>query len=474
VPADIVSTEWEQVKAKGAELGLRLDAWQADIGRVALSMRADGTYACSIGGVVLSIPRQVGKTFIVAFIVFCLCLIYPNTTVLWTAHRLRTADETFGKLKSFAARRKIKPYVLKVTIGNGDEEIEFKNGSRILIGARERGFGRGFDKVDIEVFDEAQILTSAALDDMVPAANAAANALLFFMGTPPKPTDPGEEFERRRSEALAGDGETAYIEISADKGADVHDRAQWAKANPSYPKRTSAASMLRMLKQLGPASFYREAYGIWDEQKTSRPVDLEQWNALAIPASAAPKTGNRAFGIKFAPDGSRYGVAVGLAGDYGVHVEAMPPVPMSHGTTVLADWVAEQWQRASVIVIDGKAGATDFVNLLRARRVPQRRILVLNVDQAVAAHTMVLRNITEGTITHLAQPGLDAAVENAGRRKIGNLGGWGWVSTKEEIDVTPLDAVTLAAYGAVTTRKNTGSGRNERSRTSTSRRGSVQ
>src|SRR5690606_16340436 len=151
------------------------------------------------------------------------------------------------------------------TTGSGEQVVYFRNGSRILFGARERGFGRGFDDVDMEVFDEAQILTEPAIEDMVPATNVAANPLIFCVGTPPRPTDPGEVFAQKRKDALAGDHDTAYAEFAADENADENDRRQWAKANPSYPKRTNDASMLRMKKMLNtPGSFRREALGIWD------------------------------------------------------------------------------------------------------------------------------------------------------------------------------------------------------------------
>src|SRR5690606_2706146 len=108
---------------------------------------------------------------LVAAIIFALCLLRPNLTVVWSAHRLRTAEETFKKLQAFARRKKIAPHVSKVILGSGEECIEFRNGSRILFGARAAGFGRGFDEVDVVVYDEAQILTDAALDDMIPATN---------------------------------------------------------------------------------------------------------------------------------------------------------------------------------------------------------------------------------------------------------------------------------------------------------------
>jgi hypothetical protein len=94
----------------------------------------------------------------------------------------------------------------------------FRNGSKIMFGARSMGFGRGFDEIDVEVFDEAQILDSKALEDMVAATNQARHehgALLFFMGTPPRPTDPSEAFSLRRTEALAGEANPTQLDPAA-------------------------------------------------------------------------------------------------------------------------------------------------------------------------------------------------------------------------------------------------------------------
>nr|WP_242647656.1 hypothetical protein [Mycobacteroides abscessus] len=65
-----------------------------------------------------------------------------------------------------AARPKVDPHIEAVHRARGDEKIMFTNGSRILFGARESGFGRGFSDVDILVFDEAQIMTEGTLEDM--------------------------------------------------------------------------------------------------------------------------------------------------------------------------------------------------------------------------------------------------------------------------------------------------------------------
>lgn len=290
LPSGIVSTGWPAVRDRCGQLGIRFDSWQDGAGRVMLAKRSDGIYASTIGGTVISIPRQVGKTFLVGGVAFALCLLSPNLTVIWTAHRLRTAAETFSSMQGLAARKKVRPLVDKIVLGSGDEEIRFTNGSRILFGARERGFGRGFAEVDALVFDEAQILTENAIDDMVPATNQTrqpAGALLLFTGTPPKPSDPAEVFSEKRAKALSGESDSlAYIEFSADRGADPLDRRQWARANPSYPRRTPAEAMLRMVENLTPDSFVREGLGVWDDVDTGPaelvPMSFEAWSATAL------------------------------------------------------------------------------------------------------------------------------------------------------------------------------------------------
>ena len=72
-PEGIVSTEWPSVGQTCNRLGWGFDRWQADAGRLILAKRADGTYAADT--TCISIPRQVGKTYLIACIIFALCLL---------------------------------------------------------------------------------------------------------------------------------------------------------------------------------------------------------------------------------------------------------------------------------------------------------------------------------------------------------------------------------------------------------------
>jgi len=71
--------------------------------------------------------------------------------VVWTAHRTRTATNTFRAIQGYARRKKVASHIQHIRMANGEQEIAFRNRSLIMFGARESGFGRGFDELDIEV-----------------------------------------------------------------------------------------------------------------------------------------------------------------------------------------------------------------------------------------------------------------------------------------------------------------------------------
>lgn len=449
LPSGITSTGWPAVEDKAADFGVRFRWWQAALGRVILAKREDGKYASTIGGTGISIPRQSGKTFLVGAIVFALCLLHPKLTVIWTAHRLRTSEETFEKMKAFAQRKRIAPFVTKVVLGSGEEAIWFTNGSRILFGARAEGFGRGFDEVDVLVFDEAQILKDSALDDMIPAMNQsrqAAGGLLLFMGTPPKPTDAGEAFIRMRDEALSGEDEdTGWVEFGADPGflptptpAKLKDTdwAQVEKANPSFPDDTPREAILRMRKKLGPESFIREGLGIWDEVRTTAAFGPGVWDACAAdPVAGLPLA---ALAVAADNDLTRFSiVGAALDGDV-VQVRA---IHFGDNGAAAATRAAELSKEHRVAVaVDGRGPASVLILPMQqagADVVPMKGPEVMDAcaDVSTAVRDRLLR--------HSNFKELDDAVEGAGKKRIGDR--WAW-DRRSDVVVAPLEAMTLAHW----------------------------
>ena len=466
-PKGIVSTVWPRVVAQCAAMGVSFDSWQHGVGTIALGKLKNGKYAATVGGVTLSIPRQVGKTFLVGMMIIALCVLNPRLTVLWTAHRTRTSTMTFKTMQGMVQRKKIRVHLAPerndgIRTANGEQEIRFKNGSVIMFGARENGFGRGFDAVDIEVFDEAQILTEKALDDMVPAANASKQktaALLFFMGTPPRPVDNGEEFTARRTKALAlkapdkvvgVGGKGVYVEFSADDGADPDDHEQWMKANPSFPDRTPVESMERMREQLTDEdSFRREALGIWDAAGTPEVIDSVSWAGVADATSMAIE--RLTLAVDVSPD--RKVAAVSLAGKRADGLWHVELDEQKNGTDWVAPWVKSRAEknRLHAVVIDELSGLVEERkgrNYLRGTDVIVTLAASEGRDMAIASgqfYDAVME--TSPHVRHTDQPQLNVSVSVARKRTM-RAGGWAWTPKDDASDITPVVSVTLALWGA--------------------------
>ncbi|MBK0420165.1 hypothetical protein JD276_14095 [Leucobacter sp. CSA1] len=460
-PDTIESSLFPRVQARLAECGVGFDPWQQGFGTVGLGLDCNGKFASTVGGVVASIPRQVGKTYTIGHLMVGLCLELPGLRVIWTSHHLATTGNTFQTMQGIARRPKIAKHVAEIRLANGEQRIVFKNGSVIMFGARSHGFGLGMDAIDVVVFDEAQRLSLRSLEDMVPTTNQARNphgALLFFIGTPPRPLDDGDSFAAKRRQALAGkSNQMTYVEFSADPDAKTDDRKQWAKMNPSFPYRTPVESMLRMRENMPDEDAWRrEAMGIWDSDGFAKAIPVSSWNALV--SNVMPE-GRAVYGVKFTADGSGVALAKAVRPDIGpVFVRPLEQRNLGEGYQWLVDQLAELAADAAQIVVDGKSGVGYLVNALRDTGVKNKRLILLpTLDQVIAAHSMFEQAVLSGELSHPGIEKFDQQVLSATKRKIGNNGGFGWEAPEGET-VVSLDAATLAFWGARTTKRRPGRG----------------
>lgn len=460
-PATSVSTGWPRVRDTCNNLGWEFDDWQDDLGRLILAKDAAGLYSASI--CVMSLPRQVGKTYLVGCLAFVLCMTQPGTTVIWTAHRGRTATETFRAMKAKAKTPEMAAFVDQRVKGggirssNGEQEIEFLNGSRILFGAREAGFGVGFAKVGMLVLDEVQRATTKTMDDLLPTTNAAENPLVLCMGTPPRPSDDGEVFTMFRTEALRGESEDVlYVELGASERFDLSDEdefwRQLKQVNPAFPHRVNERAILRNKKGLGADSVYREVFGLWDElTRQFSPVNGPLW---AEGSDVGPTDGSRpdALAVDMSHDRE---ISVGACWSEGesAHVEE---VWAGLDEAAAVDWIAGRAGRRITVVIDGMSPAASMIPALKARGV---KIHTSSAGDMARACGLVVAHVESGRLTHADQESVNEARANARKRAIGTAGGWGYDRKDPASKIHPLVAVTLALLGASMKKKTAGNGR---------------
>lgn len=438
LPDGIVSSGFPAVEATCERIGIRFDEWQRDLNRCILAKDSENLYAADT--VVISVCRQAGKTYDIGGLVFADSIINPGTTTVWTAHRFKVARESFNELRAWAKSPLLAAHIDydAITTAAGNECIPFRNGSRVVFAARERGAIRGFTKVRRLILDEGQILSESAMSDLVPTTNQAVNPQVILMGTPPKPSDPGEVFAALRSEALAGDSTgVLYVEFSADPECDLDDWDAVRAANPSFPKRTGERAILRLRKLLTNDDDYRrEGLGIWDDDLLNV---LPGWGKCAINEDPPEPV---VIGLAVSLDMEWGSIAAGGAWPDGrVHIGAVDRRP---GTEWLVDEAKRiQADRNVVVVMDEKC---PDASLLPALRKAEVNVRTANLEQYFEACSELVKRVKTQLVTHSHTTELDAAVKGAAWRMVNDRKVWG--RKQSSADVSMLEAATFAAWVA--------------------------
>jgi len=459
-PDDITGTLYDALIASQLpDLGVMLDGWQVDLWTLGLGVRDDLTLACDVYGMTASIPRQVGKTFGIGVGLICMCLSRPGMTAVWTSHHDRTTAETLEKMAGLVARPAIAQHMRKqfpVVRSDDGRGIYFANGSRILFGARSTGFGRGMSEIDVQVYDEAQILNETALADMLAAMNVSDIGLAILIGTPPRPVDVeagrADAFLRRKTAALKSIDdnpsknekfEGVYVEVSGDREkipAKLDSSEFWTyveTCNPSFPHRTNKSAIKRLVANLHPDDVRREVYGIWDEIKTSTTaIDFFAWERLVGEQDDVMPDG---VGINADLDG--YSVAACWLTDAGAHVEEVFASPFESDTV---GYVLAAFGRKVPVKHDSQGAAAAVGKTLKLRGVNASPHVV---TEATAANASLAAMVDESRVTHNGSQALADAVRGASRldRK---SGGWFFERKWPGVDLKPLLACTAALSAA--------------------------
>lgn len=437
--------------------GLDPFPWQRDILEAWLGRDEDDKYTATSCG--LSVPRQNGKNALLEIreLYGLTCI---GEKILHTAHQVKTVKKAFQRLASFFDNPREYPelaeMVVQIRRTNGEEAIHLCNGGSIEFSARSRSAARGFT-VDVVAFDEAQELTDDQFEAIMSTMSAAplGNRQLIYTGTPPGPSSPGEVFPRIRELALREtDKRQAWHEWSVEKIGDVSDRKRWYETNPSMGLLLDEDFTETEHNQMSADGFARERLGWWASSNQAAVISESEWDSLAT--ENPPREGRLAFGVKFSPDGAYVSLAASRVPDKGIpHVELIEYQPMSKGVTWLADWLIERKNNIAVIVIDGKAHVDELVAQLRNGGVSARAIVTPAVPNVIASATRFLTAVQEKRVTHYRQPALDHVVRHARKRPVGKNGGWSWGGIGD-VDASPLEAVSYAYWGNMTTKRRPG------------------
>lgn len=435
-----------------SRVGLSLDPWQRDVVLDAMS-HDPHTDAWHLPRVAVSVPRQNGKGAIIEAIELAFLLgAFPGAELLiHSAHEYKTAQNAFQRIQSYfqtvpVLMRLVDEGRVKIGVSTAREFITV-DGRTLKFLARSKGSGRGFS-ADLLVLDEAQELSEDVFAAILPTVSARPNPQIWLFGTPPSEAMNGEVFKRFRDTAFTGnDTRLAYFEWSAAEEDDFSDPAVWAKANPAQGVRISESAIRDEFNIMDEETFCRERLGMWSAAASKAVFRFGVWEALA---SETDPTGRVAFAVDVSPDRSR--ASIGVAGwlDDGERF-SVQVVDNRNGTGWVVQRLVELTSRhpAVSVVVDAGGPAASLIPALQKARI--RRLNLVQARDVAKATGAFYDAVVQQTLAHPDQPVLNEAVAVARKRPLGDA--WAWHRKDPVYDITPLVAVTLAAYGLVTSRR---------------------
>ncbi len=446
-----------------ASAGLMLEPAQQLVLHGALGERRDGRWAAA--QVVVVKPRQNGKDAIAEAREIGGLYLFGERHQTHTAHRYDTVQTHFRRVSQLCqilsdqtGDRRLK--LKRVTSGNdhAGEEIELMSGQRIWFKTRSKLSGRGPSPA-VVYLNEAMYLSE--LGSIVPSMSAQDAPQLWWLGSAPIPKPESDSLRKImrlcREQATSRKryaGRIAYFEWSAhvDIGprengppvrladVDITNRRLWAQANPGLGRRITAEFIADTeIPAMTHDEFCTERLGLYEDHGTAieQALPAEAWAACRAPASTPIDPVVLAFEVSPDRKWSVIGVAAASTAG-GTHVEV---VDNRRGTHWVVDRLIElrdRWHpRAIACLPTGPAGG--LVVDCEAKGLDIEAVTSTDYAKACAS---AYDSVTDGRWRHLGQPELDKAVSGAEKRTTGDT----WVFDRREVDISPLVAVTLAAW----------------------------
>jgi hypothetical protein len=420
-------------------------SWQTDLAAVVGEHYPDGRMVYPI--VVCLVPRQCGKTTWVFDDILGRLLEVPDYRAAYTAQTGHVTTERFGErigdlagtilADRVATRRSAGTERLTVQLGR--RKASYLKAFPPRDGALR---GSALDEVVIDEAQEVDEVQGTALDQTIlPTFTTRPMRQLILIGT--AGTDMSRYLARYLALARGGAEGVAVIEYGATTDDDPEDPATWHRVHPGLAAGlTDEAALRSALQVMGPEGFAREYLNVWADSGT-RLVPAKLWNACRR-VKAQPRPGvSPVLAVDVAADGSATAILACWPDLDGVPVVEV--VAYAPGT----DWAAPRLDalrrkhRPPLIVAPGEGPALVVVDAARRLGVTFRQ---LTPGEFAVACEATKDAIDRAAVGHRNEQALNAAVQGAGKRPVGD-GGWCWGRRTSTADVSPLSAASMAHWG---------------------------
>jgi hypothetical protein len=447
LPTPGAKNELAIVERVAAELGTPLLPWQRYVTRVMTEKNADGSYRYP--SVVLSVPRQSGKSLLIRTILTARALVNPGRKAFATAQTGKDAQERWRDLIDAIAASKFGS-TIHVRRAADSPRITFHNQSRIapFVPNAESLHGYSFqDLVLDEVFSYDELLGNDILGAAIPAMQTFKDRQVVLISTRGTPKSTFLNGWLKRAELSQSDpnGTIAFFDWSLEAGLDASDPAHW-DIHPGLQgglivKDDIAQAQTQMSR------------GEWERSYMNRQtitfesvLDTKKWAQSYAKLSTPAKRSNVAIGWELAYDKSSAAiVAAWREGDYiqvkvlrtGSGISWLPSALKQIKDTFPMDVVADKYPMNAMIA---DAFYADNYGM---------ELRLLKADEFKTAGVTFKSMLEDGRIQHENHVVLNDAIASAATRRMGE----GWVFSHENCQPALLAAV--AAVRMVTEQRQT-------------------
>ena len=445
---------------KAVELGRRVGKkampWQDAMLRSWMRRRPDRLWTHQ--ECVAIVARQNGKTLLVILrILWGLFLANDRAgeRIVYSAQRWPTAEDVYKRVWGIIdAHAWLRRRVVQHVCSGGKGLIVTDRGARAAFITRSADLGKGFDEVDLVIYDEAYNLKETETGALDPTQLASKNAQTIYLSTAvDEETMPNcDVLSSIRRRGYARDEDLYLAEWLAPEDMPIDDVATWEYANPSFGVIQRARFLRTKLRNANTTrkrrSFELEYLnrGRWPraEDDVELLIEPEGWATMKNPTPQL--TGPIALALSRTQSRQRWAIAAAqqtVAGP--MHVE------VGYFEAATADAVVKRLLRAVevadpvALVIDSHDPAKPIVPLLVTAGIEPE---VTNASQYAEACGGFLDDATSAMLSHTGQQILVDATTDATKRALPK-GDFVWDEAIGD-SAAPLKAVTLARWGLMT------------------------
>lgn len=431
-----------QITAKA--LSTPLMPWQRYVGRVVTERNPNDPRRFRYPLVVLTVPRQAGKTTIMRLILAQRALMNAQRRAFYTAQTGKDATERWRDLVKAIETSPLSSQVT-VRLAAGSQALLFPNGSRISPFAPTAKSLHGYTPHDVmvdEVFEFDADKGNDLMGAIGPAQVTIPDRQLWLVSTAGSAESTFlrqwvDEGRQRVNDPASG---VAYFEWSAPDGLDYYDPETW-RFHPALGHTITTDSLAELAARESPGNWLRYYMNRWTVARDAV-IPPEAVAAVTTPQTPPASTKDIRLAYEVAADRSRSAVVAAWM-DPNTDRPAIRVVKSAPGyawVPELVSQLADDWRPAAIGADDGgpTRGITDTIRGVR----DSLQLEVLGARDFATATDDFRARVVGGSVSIDGSPPLVSSIEVATTRTMGQ--GYAWDRIKSRGPIPELIAATVA------------------------------